>query len=255
MALFKSGNPTMSEKIFGKSVQQYDSANGVMTINGSIGKFGFLLLIVMAGAFYTWNLLSQGNLQLMQTLTMVGIFGGVVCALIISFVPKTARYLSPVFAILEGLLLGRVSALFNAAFAQTYPGIVIQAVGITFAVAVSMLALYALRIIKVTNKLRSVIISATMGIALFYLIVMVLEFFHVNVGFMYNSSLLGIGISIFVVLIAAFNLLLDFDMIERGSQMGAPKYMEWYGAFGLLVTLVWLYLEILRLLSRFAGRK
>ena len=245
----------MSDKIFDKSVQGYNTADSVMTINGAVGKFGFLLLMVMAGAFYTWNLLAKGNVQLMQTLMFVGIFGGLVCALIISFSPKTAKYLSPLYAILEGLFLGAISAFFNAAFAQTYPGIIIQAVGITFAVAVSMLALYALRIIKVTDKLRSVIISATMGIALFYVIIMVLKLFHVNVGFMYNSSLLGIGISVFVVLIAAFNLLLDFDMIERGSQMGAPKYMEWYGAFGLLVTLVWLYLEILRLLSRFAGRK
>ncbi|ANI89553.1 hypothetical protein A9P82_09770 [Arachidicoccus ginsenosidimutans] len=255
MALFKSSNPAMSEKVFGNATQQYDTTEGVMTVAGSAGKFAFLLLMVMAGAFYSWSLYAKSEISQMQTWMMVGAIAGFICAMIISFKPKTAKYIAPLYGILEGLFLGGVSAVFNDMFAQSYPGIVMQAVGLTFAVAVSMLALYAFRIIKVTDKLRSVIISATVGVLLFYGIAMILSLFHVNLPFMYNSSALGIGISLVVVAIAALNLLLDFDMIERGSQMGAPKYMEWYGAFGLLVTMVWLYMEILRLLSRFAGRK
>jgi len=143
----------------------------------------------------------------------------------------------------------------NDAFAEKYPGLVMQAVGLTFGVAIAMFLLYNFKIIKATEKFKSVIISATMGIAIFYLIAMVVRMFGVNMPFMYDSSALGIGISLFVIAIAALNLILDFDMIERGADAGAPKYMEWYGAFGLLVTIVWLYIEMLKLLSRFAGRK
>ncbi|MDE1192414.1 MAG: Bax inhibitor-1/YccA family protein [Arachidicoccus sp.] len=257
MALFnsKSGNPAMSEKIFDKSLQQYNVSEGTMTVNGSIGKFGFLLLMVIGGAFYTWSLYYRGEFSLMQTMMFAGIFGGLVTAIAITINQKLAKYLAPLYGILEGFFLGSISAFFNDAFAQKAPGIVPQAVGLTFAVGLAMLALYRFGVIKVTDRLRSVIISATLGIALFYLVTWILSLFHVNVGFMYNSSLLGIGISLFVVVIAAMNLLLDFDMIYRGSQLGAPKYMEWYGAFGLLITMVWLYLEILRLLSRVYGRK
>ena len=153
------------------------------------------------------------------------------------------------------LFLGAISAIFNTAFAEKYPGLIMNAVGLTFGVAIAMFLLYNFRIIKATEKFKSIIIAATGGIFIFYLITLVLRLFHVNVAFMYDSSLLGIGISLFVVAIAALNLILDFDMIERGAAQGAPKYMEWYGAFGLLVTIVWLYIEILKLLSRFASRK
>ncbi|HRH59544.1 MAG TPA: Bax inhibitor-1/YccA family protein, partial [Chitinophagaceae bacterium] len=145
--------------------------------------------------------------------------------------------------------------IFNDAFKEKYPGLIMNAVGLTFGVAIAMFLLYNFRIIKATEKFKSIIISATVGIGIFYLITIVLRMFGVNVAFMYDSSLLGIGISLFVVAIAALNLILDFDMIEKGAEMGAPKYMEWYGAFGLLVTIVWLYIEILKLLSRFASRK
>ena len=166
-----------------------------------------------------------------------------------------AGYLAPLYGLLEGLFIGGISAIFNAAFAEKYPGLVMQAVGLTFGVAISMFLLYNFRIIKATEKLKSVIIMATLGIGVFYLLTMLLRLFGVNVSFMYDSSLLSIGISIFIVAIAALNLILDFDMIEQGAQRGAPKFMEWYGAFGLLVTLVWLYLEILRLLSKLASDK
>jgi len=255
MALFKSSNPAVAEKVFKNSLGTADAAAGTMTIGGSIGKFGFLLLMVMGGAFYTWGLLAKGQTSLLQTMMMVGIFGGLITAMIIIFKPNVAKFLAPLYALLEGFALGGISVVVNAAFAEKYPGIVLQAVGLTFAVALGMLALYAFRVIRATQKFRAMIYSATLGILIFYVITWILGLFHVNVSFMYDSSLLGIGISLFVVAIAALNLILDFDMIEKGAEMGAPKYMEWYGAFGLMVTMVWLYLEILKLLSRFAGRK
>lgn len=255
MALFKSSNPTVTEKVFKSSLGTADASAGTMTIGGSIGKFGFLLLMVMGGAFYTWNLPGKGQTSLLHTMMMVGLFGGLITAMIIIFKPQLAKYVAPLYALLEGFALGGISVVVQAAFAEKYPGIVLQAVGLTFAVALGMLALYGFRVIRATQKFRSIIFSATLGIMLFYLITWVLSLFHVNVAFMYDSSLLGIGVSIFIVAIAALNLILDFDMIERGAEMGAPKYMEWYGAFGLMVTMVWLYLEILKLLSRFAGRK
>lgn len=255
MALFQSrlqsNNPALSDKIFRR--ESSEITGETMTVRGTMNKFGFLLLMVIAGAAYTWHLFDQFKLQTMNTMMWVGLFGGLVTAFIIIFKPKLAGYLAPAYGLLEGFFLGAISVTINEMFAQSYPGIVMQAVGLTFGVAIAMFLLYNFRIIKVTNKLRSIIISATLGIAIFYFITLILRMFGMNVAFMYDSSLLGIGISIFVVAIAALNLLLDFDMIEQGSNQGAPKFMEWYGAFGLLVTLVWLYLEILKLLSRFAG--
>ena len=253
MALFQSGNPTLAQKIFNKSAT--DVTGEVMTVRGTMNKFGFMLFMVIGGATYTWRLLAQGAPDTMQTFMMVGIFGGLICALAIIFKPTWAPYLAPAYGLLEGFFLGGISAIMNEAFAEKYPGLVMQAVGLTFGVAIAMFLLYNFKVIKATEKFKSIVISATMGIAIFYLIAMVVRMFGVNMPFMYDSSLLGIGISLFIIAIAAMNLILDFDMIERGAEQGAPKYMEWYGAFGLLVTLVWLYLEILKLLSRFAGRK
>jgi uncharacterized YccA/Bax inhibitor family protein len=264
MALFQSGNPTLSEKIFDKSRYAEGQMQGVMTVRGTINKFGFLMLMVIAGAAYTWHLYSttifglegsQGNSVL--TLMYVGMFGGFGTALVVIFKPKWAPYLAPVYGLLEGFFLGAISAMLNQQFSKNYPGLVTQAVGLTFAVAIAMFLLYNFRIIKPTEKFKSVIISATFGIFIFYVIDVILFYgFHIDIPITSwnNSSLIGIGFSIFVVVLAALNLILDFDMIERGSDMGAPKYMEWYGAFGLLVTIVWLYIEILKLLSRFARR-
>ncbi len=253
MALFESGNPTLSQKIFSRSIAQSDA--GTMTVRGSINKFGFLLFMVLAGAAYTWYLYYNNQPQTMMTLMWVGIIGGLVAVLAISFKPTWAPYLSPAYGILEGFFLGAISAILNDAFSEKYPGLVMQAVGLTFGVAFAMFLLYNLRIIKATQKFKSIVFAATAGIAIFYLITLVLRLFHVNIPFMYDSSPLGIGLSLFLVAIAALNLIIDFDMIERGAEMGAPKFMEWYGAFGLLVTMIWLYIEILKLLSRFAGRK
>ncbi len=250
MALFKSGNPTLSEKIFDKTLHDTASSFGVMSIRGTIQKFGFLLLMVIAAAMYEWNLFAEGNTGSATTYMLVGAIGGFVIALVMMFKPQWAGYIAPAYGILEGLFIGGISAFFNAMFQKTYPNLVLHAVGLTLGVALAMFLLYNFRIINVTNRLRSIIMSATMGIALFYFIVWIFGLFGVNMGFAFDSSPLSIGISLFIVGIAALNLLLDFDAIEKAAEMGAPKYMEWYGAFGLLVTLVWLYLEILKLLSK-----
>jgi len=255
MALFQSGNPTLSEKIFERSVDRTET--GLMTVKGTIVKFGFLLAMVVVGAVYTWHMfynLQQGS---MMTFLMVGLFGGMITGLIISFKPTLAKYLAPAYGLLEGFVLGAFSAILNQMFAESAPNLVLTAVGLTFGVAIAMFLLYSFRIIRPTQKFRAVIVSSILGIGIFYLITIVLSMFHINIPFMQigNSSPLAIGINLFIVAIAALSLILDFENIEVGATTGAPKYMEWYGAWGLLVTMVWLYLEILKLLSRFANSR
>jgi uncharacterized YccA/Bax inhibitor family protein len=257
MALFQSGNPTLSEKIFNRSLDS--NYNGTMTVRGSINKFGFLLFMVIAGACYTWNLYEQSNGldSSVWTLMWVGLIGGLITGIVISFKPQWSGFLAPAYGILEGLFLGALSVVINEAFKEKYPGLVMQAVGLTFAVTIAMFFLYNFRIIKPTQKFKSIVLTATAGIGLFYLVLWVMSMFGGYPEFMRmgNNSMLGYGISLFLVAIASLNLILDFERIEVGEQMGAPKYMEWYGAFGLLVTIVWLYIEILRLLSRFASNR
>jgi uncharacterized YccA/Bax inhibitor family protein len=255
MALFNSSNPTLSEKIFTKSLDQTNT--DVMTVRGTMQKFGFLMILVMAGAAYTWKLYYSFKVPTMMTFFYVGMIGGMICAFATIFVPRLAKYLSPAYAILEGFLLGGLSAIINESFKAKYPNIIMEAVLLTFGVAFAVFLLYNFKIIQATNKFRAVILSSMMGIGIFYLIDIVLGFFGVNIPFMRfgDNSVIGIVVNLFVVVIAALSLVLNFDQIETGEKMGAPKYMEWYGAFGLLVTLVWLYLEILRLLSRFSNNK
>lgn len=254
MALFKSGNPTLAENRFKSTVlDQVVSPENVMTVKGTLQKFGFLFLMVMGTAFYAWKEYAEGGSNV-QTFIYVGAFGGLAVAIVMMFKKEWAPYLAPLYALLEGLFVGAISAYYNFAFADVAPGIVINAVGLTFGTAIAMYLLYSFKIIKATEKFKSIIIIATAGIAIFYLIAIVLGFFGIQIPFLHEGSALGIGFSIFVVALAALNLILDFDMIERGAELGAPKYMEWYGAFGLLVTIVWLYLEILRLLSKMSKR-
>jgi uncharacterized YccA/Bax inhibitor family protein len=255
MALFESSNPTLSEKIFNRSVD--GSQTELMTVKGSIQKFGFLLLLVFAGAAYTWKLFYEFKVPTMMTLMWVGLIGGLITGLIISFKPTTAKWLSPAYGLLEGFVLGAFSALVNQSVKGKYPDIVLQAVVLTFAVAFAMFLLYNFRIIKPTQKFKAIIISASFGILLLYLVTWVLRIFGVQLGFMAwnDASPLGIGINLFVIAIAALSLILDFERIESLENAGAPKYMEWYGAFGLLVTMVWLYIQILKLLSRFASSR
>ncbi len=255
MALFQSGNPTLSQKVFDRSVDRTE--DGVMTVQGSIVKFGFLLMMVLVGAVYTWNMYAQLRQDTMMTYLWVGILGGLGTGLVISFKPTLAKYLAPAYGLLEGFALGAISAIINDMFAAKYPNLVLTAVGLTFGVAIAMFLLYNFRIIKPTQKFKAVILSSVIGIGIFYLITIVLSLFHVNIPFMRitDSSPLAIGINLFIVAIAALSLILDFENIEVGAASGAPKHMEWYGAWGLLVTMVWLYIEILKLLSRFASRK
>lgn len=254
MAIFKSGNPTLTEKMFDKSHEMAANNMGTMTVRGAINKFGFMMLMLIAGAAYNWNLYEQLKQDTMTTLMWVGIIGGLISALAITFKPNWAPVLAPLYALLEGLFIGAISAIMNAAFADSYPGLIMQAVGLTFGVALAMFLLYNFRVISATERFKSIVFTATLGIGIFYLITMVLRLFGVNVSFMYDSSLLSIGISLFVVAIAALNLIMDFDMIEQGAERGAPKFMEWYGAFGLMVTIVWLYIEMLKLLSKLSSR-
>jgi len=249
MAIFKSGNPAMN--VFQNTITLPGS--GVMTERGTLNKFFLLFLLVMASASLTWKAFYDG-VNVMPYM-LGGAILGFITALAIIFKKEWAAYLTPIYALFEGVFLGAISATYNNVFAKTAPGIVTQAVLLTFGCVISMYLLYRFRIIKVTEQFRSIIFIATAGIAIFYLLSIVLRMFHVDIAFIHEGSMLGIGFSLFVVAIAALNLLLDFDMIEKGVAAGAPKYMEWYGAFGLLVTIVWLYLEILRLLSKLASRR
>lgn len=251
MALFKSGNPTLSEKTFEKTINT-SGDSGVMTERGTLNKFGLLMILVLASASFTWKAAAE-SVNVMPWIIASGI-GGVIIVLILAFRPVWAAFLAPVYALVEGVFVGGISAFYNDAFAQVAPGIVMQAVGITFGVVIAMFVLYRFEIIKATQKFKTIIFTATAGVAIFYLLAFVLRFFNIEMPLIHSSGTWGIVFSLVVVGIAALNLILDFDMIEQGSAMGAPKYMEWYGAFGLLVTIVWLYIEILRLLSKFARR-
>lgn len=255
MSLFKSGNPSLSEKRFRDTVlADVVTHENAMTVRGTLNKFGFLFLMVMGTAFYSWKEYAGGGDVTWMIWT--GALGGLAIAITLTFKQSWSPYLAPAYGLLEGLFIGAISAMYNFAFAEKAPNIIINAVGLTFGVAIAMYLLYSFRIIKATEKFKSVIITATVGIAIFYLIVLVLRMFGFdNMPFLHEGSMFGILFSVFVTAIAALNLILDFDMIEKGSEMGAPKYMEWYGAFGLLVTIVWLYLEILRLLAKLNSRK
>ncbi len=254
MALFQSSNPALSEKKFTSTViTDVLDVENAMTVKGALQKFGFLLIMVLGTAFYSWKQFAEGGA--VTGMMWTGAIGGLVVALVITFKQEWSAYLAPVYALLQGLFLGAISAMYNEAFAERAPNLVVNAVGLTFGVAVAMYLLYSFKIIKATEKFKSIIITATVGIGIFYLIVMVLRMFGFNnMPFLHEGSTMGIVFSLIVTAVAALNLILDFDMIERGSEMGAPKYMEWYGAFGLLVTIVWLYLEILRLLSKISRK-
>jgi uncharacterized YccA/Bax inhibitor family protein len=253
MELFKSGNPTLSEKRFTDSVSG-SAGYEVMTVRGTLHKFGLLFLVLMSTSFYSWVQFDNG--ANVVPMIWIGAIGGLVVALILMFKKHWAPFLAPVYALLEGLFLGAVSAMYNYTFAETAPNLVMNSVLLTFGVCAAMYLLFSSRIIKVTNTFRSIMLVATAGIAIFYLIAMVLRMTGVaELSFIHEGTTFGILFSVFIVAIAALNLILDFDMIEKGAEAGAPKYMEWFGAFGLMVTIIWLYLEILRLLSKISSRK
>jgi len=232
-------------------VSPYKSVD-VMTASGTASAALLLMLLLVASAMFGWSSVGESldGAVTFPGWAMAGALFGFVCAIVLTFKPKLARVLAPVYAIAEGVFVGAISKVFNTA----YDGIVIQAVGITLGVFVTMLVLYRTGVIRVTDKMRRTIIGATMGIAIFYGVSLLLSLSGMNISFFNSSSPMSIGFSFIVAGLAAMNLALDFDFIERGEKAGLPKYMEWYAAFGLMVTIVWLYLEILRLLAKLRDR-
>lgn len=246
MKAMRSSNPAMSAKAYERS-GSLSAGDQTMSVNGTINKVGILLLLVIAAAAYTWNMVMGADPGRAGTLAVVGGIGGFVMALITIFRPQSSGVTAPIYAILEGLFLGSISAVINA----KYPGIAFQAVLLTVGTLFTMLFLYRSGRIRATPKFRRGVMMATGAVFFAYIISWILSMLGLPVGFMHSSGPLGILISLVIIVIAALNLIMDFDFIEKGSEMGAPKYMEWYGAFGLMVTLIWLYIEFLRLLSRF----
>jgi uncharacterized YccA/Bax inhibitor family protein len=240
--LMRTSNPALNERAFQGQVA-YGEA---MTLQGTVNKTGVLLLCVVVAAAWTWGLTHSESPEAAYPWMIGGVLGGLVVALVTVFKKEWSPITSPVYALLEGLALGGISAIFD----RMYPGIAIQAVGLTFGTLLAMLLAYKTGVIRATKKFKIGVFAATGGIALLYLVDIVLHFFSRPVSFIHEGTPIGIAFSLFVVVIAALNLVLDFDLIETGVSRGAPKYMEWYGAFGLMVTLIWLYLEILRLLGK-----
>ena len=243
----RSGNPVLKANTFIQRQTTIDT--GMMTITGTVNKTALGLLLLMTTAIFTWNM-SPTDPRI-STLMMVGIFGGLIAAIITVFKRHLAPYTTPIYALLEGLALGGISRFFET----LYPGIVNQAVFLTFGTLAALLFAYRSGLIKPTENFKLGIVAATGGIFFVYIISFILGLFGVQVPLIHSNSNFGILFSFGVVVIAALNLVLDFDFIEEGAENGAPKYMEWFGAFGLLVTLVWLYLEILHLLAKLQSRR
>ncbi len=258
MALFKTSNPALGTNTFRNVPGQIGVLNGGtidatarMTLNGTINKTGILLLCAVATAAWAWSsFLQAGDLSVAGPMVFVGAIGGLIVGLVTSFKKEWAPVTAPIYALLEGLVLGGLSAVFNL----RYPGIAMQAVGLTFGTLFVLLIAYRSGLIKVTQKFRLGVVAATGGIFLFYMLEMLLGFFGINFTTINGANPIGIAFSLLVVGIASLNLVLDFDFVEQGVTYGAPKYMEWYAAFGIMVTLVWLYLEMLRLLSKMRSR-
>jgi uncharacterized YccA/Bax inhibitor family protein len=245
--LLRSTNPVLKERAFAGAIPTGET----MTIQGTVNKTGLLLLFVVVTAAWTWGLAHSENPDAANYWMIGGAIGGFVVALVTIFKKEWSPISAPIYALLEGLFLGGISAIFN----KMYNGIAVQAISLTLGVMFVMLLAYKFRIVQATRGFKLGVIAATGGIALVYALNMLMSLFgHSQMSFLNAATPLGIGISLFVVIIASLNLIIDFDMIETGARMGAPKYMEWYGAFGLMVTLVWLYMEMLRLLSKIRRR-
>lgn len=244
----RTSNPALKDEYFQRNPAL--TGEGTMTIQGTAAKSLLLLLLATFSAAFTWREYMSGNAGILMPAILVGGIGGFILALVTIFKPRFAPVTAPLYAVFEGLLLGAISARYDARWA----GLPIQAVGLTLMVFLAMLTVYRTGLIKVTEKFRFGIAAATGGIMLFYLLSFVLAMFGVRIPMIHESGMVGIGFSLIVVTVAALNLVLDFDFIERGAAARAPGYMEWYGAFGLLVTLIWLYLEMLRLLSKIQRR-
>jgi uncharacterized YccA/Bax inhibitor family protein len=251
-----SGNPAFSSEMFAGYDQVYGTPrtrSTTTTVQGTIGKTAVLLAILSFTALWSWNAIGSG--QFPPAMILISALGGFVVAMITIFKPTAAPISAPIYAALEGVFLGALSQIVEMRYHAKFPGIALQAVGLTTGVTFVMLFVYATGLVRVTEKLRAGIMMATGALCLFYMVTMLMRLFGAEMPLVWSATPMGIGFSVLVVGLAAFNLLLDFDFIEQAAQSGAPKYMEWYGAFGLMVTLVWLYLEILRLLRKLADSR
>ena len=246
----KSSNPAFNNKAM-QQMRQYTAAGDVMTIQGTINKTLIMLGLVGITFYYTWDkfMTSQDPSSIMP-LFIFGAIGGLIFAMITIFKKEWSPITAPIYALLEGLVLGGISAMLEV----RYPGIALQAVSLTFGVMFSLLMAYQSGKIRATEKFKRGVIAATGGIFVVYLLSFVLSFFGMGNLAIFGNGIMGIGFSLIVVVIAALNLILDFDFIENSAKSGYPKFVEWYGAFGLMVTLIWLYIEILRLLSKLRSR-
>jgi len=247
--MMRTSNPTLNDSVFsgyGRAI----SAGDAMTVQGTVNKAGVLLLLVLLSASWTWRMYYTAA-DSMGVWVLGGAIGGFIVALVTVFKKQWAGVTAPLYALLEGLVLGGISSFMEG----RYPGIVIQAVGLTFGTLFGLLFAYRSGLIKATENFKLGVVAATGGIALVYIATMVLGMFNIRMPYIHESGLIGIGFSLFVVVVAALNLVLDFNFIENGAAQGAPKFMEWYAAFGLMVTLIWLYIEILRLLSKMRNRR
>jgi uncharacterized YccA/Bax inhibitor family protein len=241
---FSATTASRNEEVHHASVVDYDQE---MTLSGTMNKTLLLFLLLIASAMVIWWMAFNGTNPIVPAIG--GAIAGLVLVVIAAFKPQYSPYLAPGYALFEGLFIGGISAIFEA----KYPGIVIQAVGATFVTFAVCLGLYKYRIVKVTEQFKSVVVAATLAIATYYIISWVVSMFTSFAPVHHGNSMMSIGISVFVIIIAALNLFLDFDRIEKGVEQKMPKYMEWFGAMGLMITLVWLYIEFLRLLSKLSS--
>ena len=250
----KSNNPFFKTKSYKENEEVTHNAvvidyNQTMTVSGTMNKTFLMLILLIASAAITWSMTNSGQNPIVFTIG--GAIIGLILVLVATFKPHLSGYLAPGYAIFEGLFIGGISAIFEL----RYPGIVIQAVSCTFVTFMVCLGLYKFEIVKVNDKFRSVVVAATLAIATYYLLSWIITLIFPSFQPVhYGNSMISIGISVFVIVIAALNLFLDFDQIETGVQQKMPKYMEWYGAMGLMITLVWLYIEFLRLLSKLSSK-
>tara|TARA_B110000093_G_scaffold93556_1_gene101107 strand:+ start:129 stop:860 length:732 start_codon:yes stop_codon:yes gene_type:complete len=243
--MIKSGNPALSKKTF---ENLRTTPDGVMTLDGAVNKTAISMGILLLAAYYTYS-------NAIMDYILIGFIGGFIVAIVTIFKKEWSPITVPIYAVLEGLALGGISKMYADAFE---PGIVPQAIMLTLGILFALLFAYKSKIIQATENFKLGVFAATAGIGIVYLVSFLMSLFGgggLPVMDPTNASMLSIGFSLFVVVIASLNLVMDFDFIEQGAANGAPKYMEWYGAFGLLVTLIWLYLEILRLLAKLSSRK
>jgi len=251
--MMRTANPALNDKTF-QAFGSYAESNQVMTLQGTVNKTGILLLLAVFTAAIAWSKFDPINpgetLGGVKMLMAVGAIGGLIFGLMTAMKPTWAPATAPIYALLEGLFLGGISVVFE----MMYSGIVMQAIGLTFGVMFALLMAYKSGMIRATENFKLGVAAATGGIFMLYMASFIMGIFGFSIPFLHSSGPVGIGVSMVIVVIAALNLVLDFDFIEEGAKTGAPKYMEWYAAFGLMVTLVWLYIEILRLLSKLRDR-